>query len=1813
MENFRHIDEPTDAKLHAGNYQKRKLNFQGLPVSVENEAGSVRRGVDPDGNPWETRMLYPYGYIRGTLGMDGDQVDVFVGPDTDAALAYVISQKRPPEFSKVDEQKAMLGFSSLGEACHVFLKHYSDSRFLGAVKVMPMADFIAAVRLTVDGDPFIKSGVLFYKSLGPGERWITAHPNGEGTKGVPVLITEHPDGTATVIGGAGGKMNHLKLRGIKPQSDYKAALKEKHAARQEARKQQIAADKAAGIHGEKVAARKQISDEVKKERADFVRSVAELAGWKPEETQFDEAKHAGLSPDALDKARADHEKALFKRAKETVDLNRKMLVEDAEARARSGIGEVPLTSADPDSLSVADLDPMPEVSGAKLGFDAKYGERAGISKEEAQAEAATVSADTVKPDTGKAELRAQIANELSEFALKNPDSTLPKPSVLSDAQKAAALLKAQKRLKLIEAKARDAQRELDSAPMVESKAHVLEVSDAEIDESARQQMEDDIRTSGARSFLSALDAEGGEAKVAGHIGTGAFNSLNAAALAIGGDALIDRSVVDVLGISGAAQVLARRVHSDMGADADKVRKAIEDWHVDNADRLQSGAVAKAKELHDAAAAIELPDASNGFELAAAQEANAKRRDAIAAAQKVLGQAHGEMQAGAALVAAMQGKPANVEVNMGAVKPEQAVIQLRAIGLKPGDYHLDEAGGNLIATVTAAGMDRLAKPIDVEGMAQIRRNLDIMEGKQDEDGWLPIGIANRPDLAMHAEPGVAPRLAKPMDFTGGPEQALKDYIGGRMADGDAMVDILADAQSADFFQKSGDPDGYRKALDKIAPLQSREVDSSADGPHIRYHVTAAAESILRDGFKSMSGGGVGIGSGETTGDTFTYDDRKRSERLLDGMQAMEAVRTSKNPIEEATNLTGKSAEWIKDRGRMVFGDNASDLECALYATSSIKTMGYIPPTSFSNFSGKKRDFSLLPVDVSGGSRSYEKDGEESWTPSSIKPATKPSGKMKPIESLRDAWEGLADEFVSSAYGGDRAPIHKQSFDVDQISVDALHRALSETPEGVAAYKPVGMLSPQERNGLRNWWYANVAKEDPAAAEKRAAVEAHAKNEPEKSSIDMFGDESVNPDWWAWKTKGDELSADAKAGSLDWNRYVEMLGSPAAAIETVQDLIRSHVAKRFADVYNTAKPAAALKVGRTTIRNNLNHLDAVDPEARSARLAKERALIDSLRERTGGKYASGAVKDKLDAQKEKQAAFEQSQMGFFATETAPTTLGADERHTIGHAAEQKLAGMMSVVGQNFKPGQPTKLWSPSMTGGKNYARQRLIKLLEENGRVTASFGPGSGKSLLQLAGFTHLHGKGKVKRGIILAPSVVQGQFGGEALRYLEPGKYKWHAEPGASREDRLKAYRDPGTHFVVATHQSFRDDMIHLGAAHAGIPEAEMADRLQKMTPDQRKKWARGVMDTEGMDLGYMATDESQYTVNREGKENSRLANVVDAFADNAPYYMPSSGDIAKNDVSEVYDVLAKMDRKRYGDRDAFMRRYGGDAVSSREALKREMARYVYSSKIEPDVETDRRTIDVPLNDHQKSALAAMNKDVSAARIAHMSGGVAVDEMKRLSPESFAGAPEEKHAEIAKALQANVGLLRNAATKRIINVNDKGAKLDKASELAAERKGKPGVIFAHNLETVEHLRARLEKEGHRVVTLTGADSSADKDKKRLAFNPEHGDADADIMIASDAGAVGLNLQRGQWLLQMDSPDTAMTHGQRLARIFRTGQKNKVELMDLVADHPSERKARERLAKKYDLRELITSPMEGLDDHGIAWNIRQAMAQQPGGLL
>jgi inorganic pyrophosphatase len=108
------------------------LEVQGIPIAIENRKGSVRKGVDSDGKPWRTVMRHPYGYIKGTQGKDGDEVDAYVGPKKDAPHAYVVHQHKA-DGTGHDEDKVMLGFNDEHAARKGYLKHYNDPKFLGPI------------------------------------------------------------------------------------------------------------------------------------------------------------------------------------------------------------------------------------------------------------------------------------------------------------------------------------------------------------------------------------------------------------------------------------------------------------------------------------------------------------------------------------------------------------------------------------------------------------------------------------------------------------------------------------------------------------------------------------------------------------------------------------------------------------------------------------------------------------------------------------------------------------------------------------------------------------------------------------------------------------------------------------------------------------------------------------------------------------------------------------------------------------------------------------------------------------------------------------------------------------------------------------------------------------------------------------------------------------------------------------------------------------------------------------------------------------------------------------------------------------------------------------------------------------------------------------------------------------------------------------------------------------------------------------------------------------------------------------------------
>ena len=118
---------PTEKQKEAGNYKKGHVQVGTFNITIENPKGSVRSGIDTEGNKWETTMQNTYGYIRGTEGVDGDHIDVFLSDDIDGwngRRVFVVDQYN--EDGSFDEHKVMLGFNEADDAEAAYFANYDS-------------------------------------------------------------------------------------------------------------------------------------------------------------------------------------------------------------------------------------------------------------------------------------------------------------------------------------------------------------------------------------------------------------------------------------------------------------------------------------------------------------------------------------------------------------------------------------------------------------------------------------------------------------------------------------------------------------------------------------------------------------------------------------------------------------------------------------------------------------------------------------------------------------------------------------------------------------------------------------------------------------------------------------------------------------------------------------------------------------------------------------------------------------------------------------------------------------------------------------------------------------------------------------------------------------------------------------------------------------------------------------------------------------------------------------------------------------------------------------------------------------------------------------------------------------------------------------------------------------------------------------------------------------------------------------------------------------------------------------------------------
>jgi len=117
------------------------VNFQGLPITIENAPGTIREWTDDAGNRGTTLMLFAYGYLDDTDALDGEELDVYVGPDPKAQNAYIVHQQNP-KTGIYDEDKVMLGFSHEQHAVQAYRFHFDKpDNYLLTVTPMRMDQF----------------------------------------------------------------------------------------------------------------------------------------------------------------------------------------------------------------------------------------------------------------------------------------------------------------------------------------------------------------------------------------------------------------------------------------------------------------------------------------------------------------------------------------------------------------------------------------------------------------------------------------------------------------------------------------------------------------------------------------------------------------------------------------------------------------------------------------------------------------------------------------------------------------------------------------------------------------------------------------------------------------------------------------------------------------------------------------------------------------------------------------------------------------------------------------------------------------------------------------------------------------------------------------------------------------------------------------------------------------------------------------------------------------------------------------------------------------------------------------------------------------------------------------------------------------------------------------------------------------------------------------------------------------------------------------------------------------------------------------
>jgi hypothetical protein len=437
---------------------------------------------------------------------------------------------------------------------------------------------------------------------------------------------------------------------------------------------------------------------------------------------------------------------------------------------------------------------------------------------------------------------------------------------------------------------------------------------------------------------------------------------------------------------------------------------------------------------------------------------------------------------------------------------------------------------------------------------------------------------------------------------------------------------------------------------------------------------------------------------------------------------------------------------------------------------------------------------------------------------------------------------------------------------------------------------------------------------------------------------------------------------------------------------------------------------------------------------------------------------------------------------------------------------------------------------------YQREGVDRFLTV-GRLLLADDMGLGKTVQAIAVCHALWTTSRVRRGLLIVPASLKPQWLREWQLFTDTPIAVVEGGPA----QRQAVYRTNGKGFLIANYEQVLRDLEHM---HAWRPDLVVLDEAQRI-----KNWATKT-------AAYVKKLRPQYRLVLTGtpmenriEELASLLDWVDDFALEPKWRLIPWHSIYTDGKKEVSGARHL---------DTLRQRLSGCMVRR---VRSEVLR-----QLPPRTDT---TVSVELTDAQREEHDALAQPIAQllaiAKRQPLTQAQFLRLMSLLTTQRIIanGLGQVQFATVWPAIsqvrQPDTALVQTLSSPKLLELREI------LVQVALEQ-GRKVVVFSQWRRMLElahwAVAGLLAERGVRAVFFTGQEGQKRRTQNIVEF---HDDPDTRVLFATDAGGVGLNLQRAaSCCVNIELPWNPAVLEQRIGRIYRLGQKRPIDVYNLVSE-------------------------------------------------